>query len=204
MKNIDQKLTEKEQLVYDFIKNYIKENTFPPSIREILEGTIFNSTSTVSAYLDKLELKGYISRKNTTSRSIEITNKHFYRNEYNEIPLLGEVAAGSPIFAEENIEEMYPLPSNINFSNDIFMLRIKGESMIEKGILNGDLVIVREQKTARNGEVVIALIDDEATCKTLYMEKGYIRLQPENKEYEPIIVDDCRILGKVIGLYRNF
>ncbi len=203
MKNTDAKLTDKEQLVYDFIKEYIKENNYPPTIREILEGTIFNSTSTISAYLDKLEAKGYISRKNTTSRSMEITEKHFYRNEYNEVPLLGHVAAGVPIFAEENVEEMYPLPSNINFSNDIFMLKIKGDSMLEKGILNGDLVIVREQQTARNGEIVIALIDEEATCKTFYKENNYFRLQPENENYEPIIVDDVKILGKVIGLYRN-
>ncbi len=203
MKKDDKALNQKEQLVFDFIKNYIKENSYPPAIRDIVSGTNFNSTSTVSAYLDKLEAKGYISRKNLTTRSIEILDNKFYKKEYNEIPLLGQVSAGLPIFADENVEEMYPLPTNINYSDGIFMLRIKGDSMIEKGILNGDLVIVKEQKTARNGEVVIALIDEEATCKTFYKEKGYIRLQPENDSYEPIILDDVTILGKVIGLYRN-
>ncbi len=204
MKSNDNTLTQKEQLVFDFIKNYIKENSFPPAIRDIVSGTNFNSTSTVSAYLDKLEAKGYIARRNLKTRSIEILDNKFYKKEYNEIPLLGQVSAGLPIFADENIEEMYPLPTNINYSDGIFMLRIKGDSMINKGILNSDLVIVKEQKSAHNGEIVIALIDDEATCKTFYKEKGYIRLQPENDTYEPIIVDDVTILGKVIGLYRSF
>ncbi len=203
MNNNNQTLTEKEELVFCFIKEYIKENNYPPAIRDIVNGTQFNSTSTVSSYLDKLEKKGYIARRNTTSRSIEIISKDFYKSEFNQVPLLGQVAAGTPIFAEENIEGMYPLPDNINYSNDIFMLKIKGDSMVNKGILNGDLVIVRQQKTANNSEVVIALIDDEATCKTLYRENGYIRLQPENEAYEPIIVDDVKILGKVIGLYRS-
>ncbi len=196
-------LTEKEELVYDFIENYIKENKIPPSIRDIVGGTRFSSTSTVSAYLDKLEKKGYINRRNSITRSIEITKKSFYKKEYNQVPLLGQVSAGLPILAEENIEQMYPLPEHISFSDDIFMLRIKGDSMIEKGILNGDLVIVRKQNTANNGEIVIALIEDEATCKTFYKESEYIRLQPENEQYEPIIVEEVTILGRVIGLYRN-
>ncbi len=201
--SVENKLTEKEQKVYDFLKNYIIKNNYPPSIREIVKGANFTSTSTVSLQLDKLEQKGYIVKKNLKTRSIEITEKGFYKSNINQVPLIGQVSAGVPILAEENIEEMYPLPPNINFSDDIFMLKIKGDSMIEKGILNQDLVIVKKQETATNGEIIIALIEDEATCKTFYKEKGYIRLQPENKNYEPIIVENVSILGKVIGLYRT-
>ncbi len=200
---MDNNLNVKEQKVYDYIKNYIQTNSYPPSIRDILTGVGFNSTSTVSTYLSKLEDKGYITRKNSKTRAIEISDKSFYKKEFNQVPLIGQVSAGTPILAQENIEEMYPLPAHISFSDDIFMLRIKGDSMIEKGILNGDLVIVRKQITANNGEIVIALIEEEATCKTFYKEKNYIRLQPENESYEPIIVNEVSILGKVIGLYRN-
>ncbi len=196
-------LNEKEQLVFEFIKDYITANNYPPSIRDILKGTKFNSTSTVSSYLDKLEQKGYIIRKNSKTRAIEIADKNFYKKDFNLVPLVGQVAAGVPILAEENVEDMFPLPANIKFDDDIFMLRIKGDSMINKGILSGDLVIVRKQQVVNNGEIAIALLDEEATCKTFYKEKGYIRLQPENDEYEPIIVDDVSIVGKVIGLYRN-
>ncbi len=200
---MENELTKKEQIVYDFIESYIRSNNIPPSIRDIVAGTDFSSTSTVSLYLDKLEKKCFISRRNSITRSIEITRKNFYKKEYNQVPLLGQVSAGLPILAEENVEDMYPLPDHINFSDDVFMLRIKGDSMIEKGILSGDLVIVRKTNNANNGEIVIALMEDEATCKTFYKEKGYIRLQPENEEYDPIIVDEVTILGKVIGLYRN-
>lgn len=200
---MENNLNIKEQQVLDFIKSYIKTNSYPPSIRDILEGTNFNSTSTISAYLEKLEKKGYITRKNSKTRAIEITDSTFYKKEFYQVPLLGQVSAGIPILAEENIEDMYPLPSHIKFTEDIFMLRIKGDSMIDKGILNGDLVIVRKQNTANNGEIIIALLEDEATCKTFYKEKNHIRLQPENEKYDPIIVNDVLILGKVVGLYRN-
>lgn len=200
---MDNKLTTKEQKIYDFIKTYIRKNSYPPSIRDIVSGTGYKSTSTVSMYLDKIEQKGYIVRKNSKTRAIEINDKSFYKNDFDVVPLVGQVSAGTPILATENIEEYYPLPSNIPFSDDIFMLKIKGDSMLEKGILNGDLVIVKKQIVSNNGEIVIALIEDEATCKTFYKEDGHIRLQPENRDYEPIIVDDVDILGKVIGLYRN-
>lgn len=200
---MENNLNEKEQLVYDFIKNYILDNNYPPSIRDIVKGTTFSSTSTVSSYLDKLEQKGYINKKNSKTRAIEITDKSFYKKDFNVVPLLGRVSAGAPILAEENVEDMFPLPSNIKYNDDVFMLKISGNSMIEKGIFNGDLVIVRKQNTCNNGEIIIALIDDEATCKTFYKEHNHFRLQPENELYEPIIADDVNILGKVIGLYRN-
>lgn len=196
-------LNDKEKLVLEYIKNYIKKNSYPPSIRDIRNGTGYKSTSTVSNYLDKLERKGYIQRRDSKTRAIEIVDKNFYKNNINLVPLVGQVSAGSPILATENIEDYYPLPSNIKYSDDVFMLKIKGDSMINKGILNNDLVIVRKQKTSNNGEIVIALIEDEATCKTFYKEDGHIRLQPENDIYEPIIIKDVSIIGKVIGLYRN-
>lgn len=196
-------LNDKEKLVLEYIKNYIKKNSYPPSIRDIRNGTGYKSTSTVSNYLDKLERKGYIQRRDSKTRAIEIVDKNFYKNNINLVPLIGQVSAGSPILATENIEDYYPLPSNIKYSDDVFMLKIKGDSMINKGILNNDLVIVRKQKTSNNGEIVIALIEDEATCKTFYKEDGHIRLQPENDSYEPIIIKDVSIIGKVIGLYRN-
>lgn len=200
---MDNNLNEKEQKVFEFIKNYINDNNYPPSIRDILDGTKFNSTSTVSAYLNKLEQKGYINRPNSKTRAIEITDRNFYKRDFNLVPLIGQVAAGTPILAEENIEDMFPLPANVKFDDDVFMLRIKGDSMINVGILSGDLVIVRKQQVVKNGDIAIAQVDDEATCKTFYKENGYIRLQPENDNYEPIIVNDCSIAGKVIGLYRN-
>lgn len=196
-------LNEKEQKVLTFIKSYIQKNSYPPSIRDIRTGTGYKSTSTVSSYLDKLERKGYIVRKDSKTRAIEVTEKNFYKNDVNLVPLIGTVSAGIPILAEENIEEFYPLPINIPYSENIFMLRIKGDSMTDKSILNNDLVIVKKQNVCSNGEVVIALIEDEATCKTFYKENGHIRLQPANDKYEPIIVDDVSILGKVIGLYRT-
>lgn len=200
---MENNLNAKEQLVYDFIKNYILKNNYPPSIRDIVTGTSFSSTSTVSSYLDKLEQKGYINKKNSKTRAIEITDISFYKKDFNAAPILGRVSAGMPILAEENIEDMFPLPTNITYNDDVFILTIHGDSMIDKGIFNGDLVIVRKQNTCNNGEIIIALIDDEATCKTFYKEHNHFRLQPANDNYEPIIVNDLNILGKVIGLYRN-
>lgn len=200
---MDNTLNSKEQLIYNFIKNYILHNNYPPSVRDILKGTNFNSTSTISSYLDRLEKKGYINKKNGKTRSIEISDKSFYRKDVNLVPILGNVSAGSPILAEENIEGVFPISSNIKYNDDIFVLKITGNSMIEKGIFHDDLVIVRKQKTCNNGDIIIALINDEATCKIFYKEPDHFRLQPANHLYEPIIVDSMEILGKVIGLYRN-
>lgn len=200
---MENNLNDKEQLVYNFIKKYINDNNYPPAIRDIVKGTQFSSTSTVSSYLDRLEQKGFINKKNSKTRSIEITDKSFYKKDFNTAPIIGRVSAGAPILAEENIEDMFPLPSNVQFNDDVFILKINGNSMIDKGIFNNDLVLVRKQNTCNNGEIIIALIDNEATCKTFYKENNQFRLQPANDDYEPIIVNDVTVLGKVIGLYRN-
>ena len=173
-------------------------------MREICEAVNLKSTSSVHSHLETLEKNGYIRRDPTKPRTIEILDDDFAltRREMVNVPLIGTVAAGVPILAQENIESYMPFPAEMLPNKDIFMLRVKGESMIEAGILNGDQVLVSSQSTAENGEMVVALVDDSATVKTFYKEDGHYRLQPQNSSMEPIIVDDVQILGKVIGLFR--
>jgi len=198
-------LTSRQRQILDFIKEEIRERGYPPSVREIGVAVGLSSSSTVHGHLARLEEKGYIRRDPTKPRAIEILDENFYnlRHRTVNVPLVGRVTAGLPILAVENIEEYFPLPQDLVRDDEVFMLTVQGESMIEAGILNGDYVIVRQQTNAANGEIVVALIDDEATVKRFFKEKDHIRLQPENQHMEPIIVKDVKILGKVIGLYRK-
>lgn len=199
-------LSAKQQMILDFLKKEIKKNGYPPTVREICDAVGLSSTSTVHSHLETLERKGYIRRSPTKNRSTEILEKDFYSNsrEFVNVPIVGNVAAGVPILAEENIEDTFPIPLD-HVKNDVcFMLHVKGDSMVDEGIFNGDLVLVRQQQTASSGDIVIALIDDSATVKTFFWEGSRIRLQPANQSFAPMIVDECEILGKVIGLYRRY
>ncbi len=201
-----EKLTHRQQIIFDFIKNEIKTKGIPPSIREIGEVAGLSSTSSVHLNLQNLEKKGYISRSKAKTRHIEVLETNFYKpeKEIAQVPIVGEVTAGEPILADENIEGYFPVPVNYLKNNETFMLRIKGDSMIGAGIFNKDLVIVNKQSFAENGDIVIALIEDTATCKRFFIDDGRVRLQPENDAFEPIILNDISILGKVIGLFRSF
>ena len=198
------RITEKQKEILEYIKETILKKGYPPALREICEAVNLKSTSSVHSHLETLEKNGYIRRDPTKPRTIEILDDDFAltRREMVNVPLIGTVAAGVPILAQENIESYMPFPAEMLPNKDIFMLRVKGESMIEAGILNGDQVLVSSQSTAENGEMVVALVDDSATVKTFYKEDGHYRLQPQNSSMEPIIVDDVQILGKVIGLFR--
>ena len=198
------KLTAKQQEILEYIKNTILKKGYPPAVRDICEAVKLKSTSSVHSHLETLEKNGYIRRDPTKSRTIEIIDDNFNlsRREVVNIPLLGQVAAGQPLLAVENITEYFPIPSEYMPGGEVFMLKVKGDSMINMGIYEGDQIIVRKQNTASNGEVIVALVDDSATVKRFYKENGHIRLQPENDFMDPIIVDDCEILGKVIGLIR--
>lgn len=204
------KLTDKQKQVYEYIKNTIIDTGIPPSIREICKGLNTKSTSTIHLHLTSLEKKGYISRNKAKNRSIEILEPNFYgrqtvdNDKYLEVPILGDITAGIPMIAEEIYEDTFPIPFEYIGSNEVFMLKVRGQSMRDIGIYDGDLVLCSKDNLAKNGEVVVALIDDSATVKTFYKENGHFRLQPENDDYEPIIVDDVMILGKVIGLFRSF
>lgn len=196
---------EKQLEVYEFIKKHILEKGYPPSVREICKGVGLSSTSTVHGHLSKLEKNGLIRRDSTKPRTIEILKDSPIKKEMIDVPILGKVTAGNPILAVENIEDTFPIALSFMPSNkDLFMLNVSGESMIEAGILDGDLVIVEKTSSAQNGDIVVALIENEATVKRFYREKRYIRLQPENKLMEPIIVNDCAIIGKVIGVFRKY
>lgn len=198
------RITEKQKEILEYIKETILKKGYPPAVREICEAVNLKSTSSVHSHLETLEKNGYIRRDPTKPRTIEILDDDFAltRREMVNVPLIGTVAAGVPILAQENIENYMPFPAEMLPNKDIFMLRVKGESMIEAGILNGDQVLVSSQSTAENGEMVVALVDDSATVKTFYKEDGHYRLQPQSSSMEPIIVDDVQILGKVIGLFR--
>lgn len=200
-------LSQKQIEILLYIKNEIQRQGYPPAVREICKGVNLKSTSTVHGHLEKLESKGYIRKDPTKPRAIEILDKEddflFARKKTVDIPILGKVTAGAPILAVENIEDTFPIPIEIVQGHDVFILRIQGESMIEAGILDDDLVLVQEQKHANNGEIVVAMIEDEATVKRFYKEENRIRLQPENQFMDPIYVRDVQILGKVIGLYRT-
>ncbi|WP_281724708.1 transcriptional repressor LexA [Lachnoclostridium phocaeense] len=200
------KISPKQQEILEFIKEQILTRGFPPSVRDICEAVHLKSTSSVHSHLETLEKNGYIRRDPTKPRAIEILDDTFNltRREVTNVPLVGRVAAGEPILAQENIENYFPIPVEMLPNNNTFMLTVKGESMINAGILDGDYVLVEEQHTASNGDMVVALIEDGATVKTFYKEEGMIRLQPENDFMDPIIVRDVQILGKVIGVFRFF
>lgn len=196
--------------ILNFIKSELRSKGYPPSVREIGDAVGLSSSSTVHGHLNQLEKKGYIRRDPTKPRAIEVVGMDNVFEGINSskkiinIPIVGQVAAGSPILAEENIEEVLPLPWELVRSENVFMLHVKGESMINAGILDGDLVLVRQQKTARNGEIIVALVgENEATVKRFFLEKDCIRLQPENDLLEPIYTRDAQIIGKVIGVYRQ-
>lgn len=198
------KISAKQQEILEYIKSQILERGFPPAVRDICEAVHLKSTSSVHSHLETLEKNGYIRRDPTKPRAIEILDDsfNFTRREMVNVPIVGRVAAGEPLLAEQNIEEYFPIPMDFMPNKQTFMLKVKGESMINAGILDGDYVLVEERKTAHNGEMIVALVDDGATVKRFYKEKGIIRLQPENDTMEPIIVPDCTILGKVIGVFR--
>jgi len=203
-------LSSKQQEILDYMKTCILEKGYPPAVREICDAVHLKSTSSVHAHLETLEERGYIRKDPTKPRAIEILDDTFNlsRRELVNIPIIGTVSCGSPILAEENITGYFPVtPEYLHVSDkNTFMLKVKGDSMINAGILDGDLVMVEEANTARNAEIVVALIDDSATVKTFYKENGYIRLQPENDTMDPIIVEgnNMQVIGKVIGLFRTF
>jgi repressor LexA len=199
-------LGNKQKQIYDYIKEEIKTKGYPPSVREICDAVDLKSTSTVHGHLVRLEKKGYIRRDATKPRAIEIMEDDFYTNrrELVNVPIVGKITAGEPILAVENIEDTFPIPIEYVNNDNVFMLNVKGESMIEAGIFDRDLILVKQQHNADNGDIVVALIDDSATVKRFFKEKDYIRLQPENVTMSPIIVKEVSILGKVIGLFRRF
>ena len=198
------KITDKQKEILEYIKEMILKKGYPPAVREICEAVHLKSTSSVHSHLESLEKNGYIRRDPTKPRTIEILDDDFAltRREVVNVPVIGTVAAGTPILAEQNIEDYLPIPAEMLPNKEIFMLKVKGNSMIEAGIYSGDKVIVAKQPDAENGDKVVALVDDSATVKTFYKENGHFRLQPENSTMDPIILDHVEILGKVIGLFR--
>jgi len=196
-------LNKRQQAILEFIQESIRTKGYPPSVREIGEAVGLSSSSTVHGHLNQLEEKGYIRRDPTKPRAIEILYGGFAPKTMVQVPLVGRITAGAPILAIENIEETFSLPLELIGNSDVFMLTVSGESMIEAGILDGDYIIVKKQNTADNGDIVVALLDEEATVKRFFKEKDIIRLQPENRYMEPIYAKEVTILGKVIGLYRN-
>lgn len=202
--NDDFDRVDKQSEILDFIKREISDKGYPPSVREICNAVGLKSTSTVHGHLERLERKGFIRRDPTKPRAIEILDEYQVKKEMINVPVLGKVTAGQPILAVENIEDVFPMPMDFIQSNhQTFILKVQGESMIEAGIYDGDYLIVEQRSTAGNGEIVVALIGDEATVKTFYKEDGYIRLQPENSSMSPILVNEVKVLGKVIGLFRR-
>ena len=202
-------LTKKQQIIYDFICDFYDTNGYSPSVREICEGVGLKSTATVHAHIENLKNLGVLNKTDMKNRALSINNSpepqpEMSNDEIAYIPVLGKVAAGQPIYATENIERTFPLPLDMLGNNDTFMLRVQGESMINAGIFDGDYIIVKRQATASNGDIIVALIDDEATVKTFYKEKDYFRLQPENDTMQPIIVTKMTVLGKVTGLIRKY
>ena len=198
------KISAKQQEILEYIKESILNKGYPPAVREICEAVHLSSTSSVHSHLETLEKNGYIRRDPTKPRTIEICDDSFQmmRREMTSIPVIGRVAAGQPILATENIEGYFPLPVEYVPNADTFILKVKGESMINAGIFDGDIIFVEKTNNVRNGDTVVALIDDSATVKTFYKEAGHIRLQAENDSMEPIIVENCEIIGKVFGVFR--
>lgn len=199
-------LTEKQEQILACIKQGLKDRGYPPSVREICLAVGLRSTSTVHAHLNKLEEKGFIRRDPTKPRAIEVFDDeaNWLTDHVTPVPVVGRVTAGEPILASHNIEDYFPLPTHMTRNKDVYMLKVKGESMINAGILDGDYIVVKEQSYANNGEIIVALIDDAATVKRFYKEANRIRLQPENDTMDPIYAKEVTILGKVIGLFREF
>ena len=200
------KISAKQKEILEDIKQEILNKGYPPAVREICEAVDLKSTSSVHSHLETLEKNGYIRRDPTKPRAIEIMDDNFNltRREVTNVPIIGNVAAGQPLLAVENIENYFPIPVELLPNAETFILNVKGESMINVGIYDGDQILVQRQSDACNGDIVVALVDDSATVKTFYKEDGHIRLQPENDTMEPIIVHDCQILGKVFGMFRFF
>ena len=200
------KIIDKQREILEYIKAEILNKGYPPAVREICEAVKLKSTSSVHAHLETLEKNGYIRRDPTKPRAIEIVDENFNltRREMVNVPIVGRVAAGEPILAVENIENYFPIPAEFMPNEQTFILQVQGESMVNAGILDGDYILVEQQTTANDGDMVVALVDDSATVKTFYKENGYYRLQPENDFMEPIIVSDVMIMGKVIGTFRFF
>ena len=208
-------LNKREKAILKFIQKQVEKNGYPPSVREIGKAVGLSSTATVHSYLAKLKEKGYIKKENQKGRTLKLLkgtdNKEIVREDKNyysgkemvEVPVIGKITAGEPILAVENVTDTFPIPIDFVGNSESFMLTVRGESMIEAGILDGDYILVKKQNTANNGEIVVALIEDEATVKTFYKEKDHIRLQPENSTMDPIIVPNCGILGKVAGVFRK-
>lgn len=197
--------SDKQTQIYNFLIEFTKSKGYPPSVREICQAVSLKSTSTVHGHLKRLEKKGLIYRDPTKPRALEIVELSNEEKELIDIPIVGKVTAGMPILATENIEDMFQIPINyVKHNNDLFILKVTGDSMMEAGILDGDLAIIEQKNIATNGDIVVALIENEATIKRFFKENGFIRLQPENKNYEPIIVEDCSILGKLVGIYRAY
>ena len=198
------RITPKQSEILEYIKSETLRTGYPPTVREICDAVHLKSTSSVHSHLETLEKNGYIRRDPTKPRAIEICDDSFQmvRTEMVSIPVVGQVAAGLPILAEQNIDSYYPVPSDMVPRGESFALRVHGDSMINAGIFDGDLIFVNSCSTAQNGEIIVALIDDSATVKRFYKEKDHIRLQPENDSMDPIIVDNCVIIGKVFGVFR--
>ena len=208
-------INKRERAILDYIEKQSQVNGYPPSVREIGKAVGLKSTATVHGYLAKLEEKGYIKKESQKGRTLKLlkgssgkatteSRKDFYTGrEMVDVPVIGKITAGEPILAVENVTDTFPIPIDFVGNSESFMLTVRGESMIEAGILDGDYILVKKQNVANNGEIVVALIEDEATVKTFYKEKDYIRLQPENSTMDPIIVPDCKILGKVAGVFRK-
>ena len=200
------RITDKQREILEYIKKEILNRGYPPTVRDICEAVNLKSTSSVHSHLETLEKNGYIRRDPTKPRAIEIVDDNFNltRREFANVPLIGQVAAGQPLLAVENIESYFPIPTEFMPNAESFMLKVKGESMINAGIFDGDNILVEKCDNVHNGDIVVALIDDSATVKTFYKEDGHIRLQPENDTMDPIIVDDCTIVGKVFGVFRLY
>ena len=208
-------LNKRERAILKFIEKQIKDKGYPPSVREIGKAVGLSSTATVHGYLAKLSKKGYIKKEDQKGRTLKVLKGGLADNEksspkpiYNgrelvDVPVIGKITAGAPILAVENVTDTFPIPIDFVGNSESFMLTVRGESMIEAGILDGDYILVKRQNDARNGQIVVALIEDEATVKTFYKEKDHIRLQPENSTMDPIIVPDCKILGIVGGVFRK-
>ena len=211
MRKSTEELNKREKAILKFIEKAINDKGYPPSVREIGKAVGLSSTATVHTYIAKLKEKGYISKEDQKGRTLKLLkggNKGEPKTAYSgkelaDVPVIGKITAGEPILAVENITDTFPIPIEFVGNSESFMLVVRGESMIEAGILNGDYILVKKQDIARNGEIVVALIGDEATVKTFYKEKDHIRLQPENSTMDPIIVPDCKILGKVAGVFRK-
>jgi len=210
---MSEKTRDKKQEILNFLNKHVQENGYPPSVREICKAVGFKSTSTVHSYLSKLEKDGLICKDATKPRALKLVKSEYLNNsegflpkkEMVSVPIIGKVTAGLPILAVENIEDTFPIPVDYTHNSNVFMLKVRGDSMIDAGILDDDYILIRQQNTAENGDMVVCLIEDEATVKTFYREKDYIRLQPENKLMEPIIVrQNVQILGLVIGVMRFF